>query len=500
MTHYNGKIIKLTYEQNEGVNKMLSFIDDNDNIDNEFLLTGTSGSGKTSIMQNFLKNIKYIKNYKIIIATPTHKACNVINNILEGKYTVVTIHKLLGYSKDIDENGNIVFKRKYDSMYKEFNLIIFDECSMINKYMYEKINTDFYNSKLIYLGDSYQLPPIKETISPTFNIENNYNLSKVMRHKNEILKFNTYLRKNINKKNLELKKVYKKDYNKSKELLYTENPVDFINLINIAFKKDKDAKLLCWTNKQVEKYNDKIRKELYGKNLKKYCNGEKLLVTQHYITLETDGITKYISRIFNSNDELIANTVNIVEKDYKYLYKIITPQILHKLDIKLLKLWKFDIVGDLYYHKILREIRNNLNKRLCNDISDVIINYSKSDDSLFCFFFKIHEDSLIDFNKILSKYHEDALEAAEKFRESNNNQNLKTYAKQKWIDYYKLKEHFDAPITYNYSSTIHRAQGSQYDYVFIDVEDINKNRKITERNKLLYVASSRACKKLILFE
>lgn len=79
------------------------------------------------------------------------------------------------------------------------------------------------------------------------------------------------------------------------------------------------------------------------------------------------------------------------------------------------------------------------------------------------------------------------------------------YAKCKEIKNYTgyiyIKENILDPRFY-YSSTIHSAQGSTYDNVYIDLNDIVKGRGATKetKNKLLYVAISRAKNKIYFVE
>lgn len=79
------------------------------------------------------------------------------------------------------------------------------------------------------------------------------------------------------------------------------------------------------------------------------------------------------------------------------------------------------------------------------------------------------------------------------------------YAKCKemkdYTGYIYIKENILDPRFY-YSSTIHSAQGSTYDNVYIDLNDIVKGRGATKetKNKLLYVAISRAKNKIYFTE
>jgi len=60
-----------------------------------------------------------------------------------------------------------------------------------------------------------------------------------------------------------------------------------------------------------------------------------------------------------------------------------------------------------------------------------------------------------------------------------------------WKDFWKEKKKYH-DIRHAYSLTTHKSQGSTFTNVVIDPRDINKNRKIKERNQLLYVAMTRA--------
>lgn len=59
-----------------------------------------------------------------------------------------------------------------------------------------------------------------------------------------------------------------------------------------------------------------------------------------------------------------------------------------------------------------------------------------------------------------------------------------------WAKFWKFKETF-ADIRYCYCITVHRSQGSTYDKVFVDLKDILRNRKRSERQRLIYVGFSR---------
>jgi energy-coupling factor transporter ATP-binding protein EcfA2 len=67
-----------------------------------------------------------------------------------------------------------------------------------------------------------------------------------------------------------------------------------------------------------------------------------------------------------------------------------------------------------------------------------------------------------------------------------------------WFPFWKLKESFHS-ISHSYAMTTHRSQGSSIPEIFVEVGDIFLNRNIEDRTKMLYVACSRASKKLHIF-
>ena len=64
----------------------------------------------------------------------------------------------------------------------------------------------------------------------------------------------------------------------------------------------------------------------------------------------------------------------------------------------------------------------------------------------------------------------------------------------KWDRYYDLREQF-ARVDYAYATTVHKAQGSTYDTVFVDYRDLRQCNG-PEKNALLYVAVTRPSRRL----
>ena len=155
-----------------GKEKILKFLKNNDKY---FLLTGPAGSGKTTLIVDCLKDLK--KN--IAFSATTNKAVSVLQLLspLKNKnVNYVTIHKLLNIKRLIDEDGQAQFSYMDlgSNKFKQigyYDIVVIDECSMINRtlanYLDNIINT--IKTKIIFVGDINQLPPINENKSKIFS-------------------------------------------------------------------------------------------------------------------------------------------------------------------------------------------------------------------------------------------------------------------------------------------------------------------------------------------
>lgn len=69
-------------------------------------------------------------------------------------------------------------------------------------------------------------------------------------------------------------------------------------------------------------------------------------------------------------------------------------------------------------------------------------------------------------------------------------------SKKQWSYYFDLSRMFD-DVAYAYALTIHKAQGSTINYVFLDVRDL---RSSSDRQKLLYTALTRTKKQVLIYQ
>lgn len=115
------------------------------------IITGPAGSGKTTTLQAIIACLKENK-LKYFLCAPTGKAAKRITEVTREEAS--TIHRLIGYSPKMGV-------RRDEANPLECDYLICDEASMIDIYLFaDLLRAVPDTSRLIFLGDSFQLPPV----------------------------------------------------------------------------------------------------------------------------------------------------------------------------------------------------------------------------------------------------------------------------------------------------------------------------------------------------
>ncbi|MBC6429675.1 AAA family ATPase [Nostoc sp. HG1] len=244
------------------------------NPDMPFVLRGYAGTGKTFLVQRVIQSFQNCfktqdseKNkkvaLKVALCAPTHKARHVLDAMAQQAGLTVhisTLHSLLHVMPggEYDENGKQQLKPNTYSRepyYHEFDLVIVDEASMLGQELFKLIPS---RVPTIFMGDPAQLPPIEDNVdsSPIFQLPLGMELTQVMRYEGAIATYVTALRQNLN--------------SQFPPRLQSEGNIEkmqFDNWIAAAIDAYKfsrsSAKILAWTNNQVNNLNQQIRAALY---------------------------------------------------------------------------------------------------------------------------------------------------------------------------------------------------------------------------------------------
>ncbi|NJK29319.1 MAG: AAA family ATPase [Acaryochloris sp. SU_5_25] len=430
--------ITLTAHQQTALDQLHAFLDSPERM---FVLAGYAGTGKTTLLQAFISQLQDRGDRRAVVFSAfTNKATKVLNQMVSAwglDVDCLTCCQLLGLRPQIDpETGEQEFIPDPDqeNSFGKFALVVIDECSMINRNLWELLQTELYayhlTTQILFVGDSAQLPPINEVASQTFlSIANKVLLTEVVRYGSSIGRLAESVRCNLDSYCLP---TFRTDLSPD----MTEGTVvlreaEWRQQLLRAFtcensQADPDyVRALAYTNQRVTALNRRIRDAIFGSEACRFVPGERLIAT---------------SPVFRREDEILMQTSA--------------------------ECWVADAYEDeasgWRVWRLLVETDANL------DI-DVTV---------------LHESEQQRFQREL--------------------QRLAEY--KQWQDFWRLKQQRFANLNYSYALTIHKSQGSTFANVFVDLPNLMRDdlrsafghRNLKERNQLLYVAVTRAAKRLFI--
>ena len=300
-----------TNKQGELLNLLSNFIF-NEDKNTLFLLKGYAGTGKTTTISTFVNSLWSAQKKSVLLA-PTGRAAKVIS--VYSKRPAYTIHKKIYFPKK-QANGGVDFVLQQN---KHRNTIfIVDESSMIpdsrqNQKLFENgsLLDDLINyvdkghqCKLIFIGDTAQLPPVKLTLSPaldadTLSIDYQKNvieieLDEVMRqHENSgILANATQLRFLIQNDGLDFK--FDLDY---PDIIRLEDGYDIEDALVLAYENDgvEDTAFIVRSNKRANQYNQQIRMNIRGQENEISAGDFVMVVKNNYFWLKESSDAGFIA-------------------------------------------------------------------------------------------------------------------------------------------------------------------------------------------------------------
>jgi energy-coupling factor transporter ATP-binding protein EcfA2 len=289
--HFNH--INLTNDQRYALEKINAFLENRDRV---FILQGYAGSGKTTLLKGIAE---YLQNQgtKFQLMAPTGRAAKIINE--KTGFESTTIHKGIYSFEELieikqEENDNDVsflYQYKLRNNPEAFDsVLLVDEASMVSDilskgeffrfgsgyllkdlFRYARINDFSAKSKIIFVGDPAQLPPIGMNFSPALDADylaTKYNLEisivtlkevKRQNSTNGILRAATKIRQCLTSG-------YFNDFNlkENNEDVFSTPYADYL----AVYKAQKNKKIIiCWKNKTALDLNLAIRKDKFGSDL-----------------------------------------------------------------------------------------------------------------------------------------------------------------------------------------------------------------------------------------
>jgi exodeoxyribonuclease V len=271
---------ELTIKQDVVLQRLANFVLDIKE-DNLFILKGYAGTGKTTLIGTLVNSLWNAHKSSVLLA-PTGRAAKVISKY--AKREALTIHKKIYFPKK-ESGGGVSFVLQPNK--HKNTIFIVDEASMISD-----INTDsklFENGsllddllqyvysgskcKIVFIGDTAQLPPIKLDISPALDEQRlalNYNkevdfieLDEVVRQAegSGILTNATLLREQLSSSFFNS---FEFELGSFPDIVRLQDGYEIQNAIDESYSLEskEDTAIIVRSNKRANIYNQQIRSRI----------------------------------------------------------------------------------------------------------------------------------------------------------------------------------------------------------------------------------------------
>ncbi len=450
---------KLNHEPTKGQDDLIAGLSEfimDENPDKIFLVKGYAGTGKTTVMSALVNAFTKLKIKSVLLA-PTGRAAKVLSSY--SKKAAYTIHKKI-YRQKSSKDGFGVFV--LDANLHTDTIFIVDEASMISNNsndisvfgsgrLLDDLVQYVYNNKrckLILIGDTAQLPPVGIPISPALDTNQlahyfypviSYDLKEVVRQDQDsgVLANATEIRNLIANNSTDFPKLNLNNVTDIEKI----SGADLIESISDSYNKSgyEGTMIITRSNKRANQFNKGIRSQILWREEEIEAGDYLMVVKNNYYWIEDN---EKIDFIANGD---IAEIVKIKKYTERYGFRF--------ADVVL----RFIDYDDL-------EIE-------CKIILDTLDINSASLTS---------EDNKQLFFNVLEDYKDE-----------------KTRKKQ--YEGVRNDEFFNAlQVKFSYAITCHKAQGGQWQNVYLDHGYINEDMMDKEYLRWLYTAFTRSVEKLFL--
>ncbi|MEB3256652.1 MAG: ATP-dependent helicase [Synechococcaceae cyanobacterium] len=241
-----------------------------------FVLSGYAGSGKTFLSARLLAHVERSGLCWTVVA-PTHKAVGVLRRQLElaglqPTWYPSTIHRLLRLKLRRERDLERCEETEQTAMALEhLGLVLVDEASMVDGALLEIALrcAHPFRTRLVFVGDPAQLPPVGEPSSPVFRLERACcrSLSQVVRHQGPVLRLATGLRQG----NLPCRQPPRLPPVAAQEgRVCLLDRAAWLKAAQEALRRSAEAdqpdlaRILCYTNRSLERLVPLARRALHG--------------------------------------------------------------------------------------------------------------------------------------------------------------------------------------------------------------------------------------------
>jgi exodeoxyribonuclease V len=430
------------------------------NSDHIFVIKGYAGTGKTTLVSSLVKSMPAL-NGKTVLLAPTGRAAKVLSGYTQKQ--AFTIHKKI-YIRRSGEEGAVAFHLQQNLHTN--TIFIVDEASMISNsggltkgglfgegsLLDDLIEYVFSgtNCKLIFIGDTAQLPPVGMNVSPALDIEflkasysfqvDCFELTEVVRQVQDsgILMNATQLRNQIKEK-----RGMQPHFNLNgfKDLIKVDG-ADLEDALNDAYNRFgvEETMIVCRSNKRANIYNQQIRSRIRWQDNELSAGDLMMVVKNNYFWLPAESKAGFIA-----NGDII--------------------EILRVGHIQEMHGFRF---ADVRIRMIDYPEEQELDVRIMLDtIMSESPALSQQDNK------KLYDSVLLDYNDI-----------------ADRRMRMKKVKEDGFFNALQVK--------FAYAVTCHKAQGGQWPCVFVEQGYLTDEMLNVEYLRWLYTAITRASEKLYL--
>lgn len=446
----------LTHSQELWVGEVSEFVTEKKD-DNILILRGYAGTGKSSMIALLVGSLSVVGQRAVLLA-PTGRAAKVLSAYSKKK--AFTIHKKIYFSNA--EGGQVRFRLKNNThrntlfIVDESSMIgedssggrIFDRGSLLHDLVQYVEGGD--NCKLIFVGDTAQLPPVHLMLSPALNpekLEYEFNktvpvheLEEVVRQQLDsgILYNATRLREFIASEDTSQFIFQMEDF---PDVVRLQDGNEFMELLSGALQKDVEDStvLIVRSNKRANQYNQSIRQRILFLESDLAIGDSLMVVKNNYHWLSEEDPAGFIA----NGDTLRVQKIHTYKELYGFKFAQVTVQMADYPD------------QDPFETTLLLDTLHANTASLSQEQSQQLYQ-------------KVNED----YAHITSKY--------------------------KRLQKVKENPYFNAlQVKYSYAITCHKSQGGQWREVFVEMPYLPEGPSVAFY-RWLYTALTRAQEKLYL--
>ncbi len=440
-----------TEDQAQAISLLSKFLDGSSAADT-FVLRGYAGTGKTSLVRAIVRSLAKTKQSYLLMA-PTGRAAKVLSS-----YTgrpAYTIHRSI-YRRSDDSYGGGRFvlqeNRKKDA------LLIIDEASMISD------ESDFggvsvlrdlieycqngVDNKLLFIGDLAQLPPIGSVLSTALNpkkLKSNYDLTVVSCDMREVVRqaLDSGILLNATRMRQQLAtKEYQPRFGLAPDV-HKVDPYELTEALADAYTNRGDYQVIVLTrsNKRANQFNEQIRRQILWREEEIEAGDRLMVVKNNYLWAPKHGIGDFIA-----NGDMVEIR-KIIRTEELCGLRFADAELL-LLDSEESKVFEAKIMLDVLHHN-----GPSLGETKLTEMREAVV------------------EEYMDLNKT---------ERRQKLKENP------------YLNALQVK--------FAYAVTCHKAQGGQWNEVFIDQGYLTEDMLNQEYLRWLYTAFTRATEKVYLVQ